>query len=507
MNANANTLPFIDHRNISFKQHVQARKINIKALAQYTEASVLNLSYSDIEDKDIPAIIEFLNAHPRISSLNLDGNNKLSSKGMVPLASVTTLSSLSLARTYKDCPKRVCIGGLEAKDMPAFANNTSLTSLNLFFHSIGDDGAITLAKNRHLTELNLLANNLTDRGGAALAEIQSLEKLSLGGDDVGSPTAIALAKNDALTYLFIGQTNMGDAGAIALAQSKHLSDLTLWYSNVGDAGAEALAKNTNIVHLDLSGTHVGINGAKALAVNTSITSLGLAGDFFGEPRSNDIGDAGALAFSQNYSLHQLNLSSQQITSAGAKELVKLPRVYDLKLAANRKMGDEGAVVLSAHQYGWQSLDLSACRLTDKGALAILKDAPNHIPLHNFTANSNFISDASAIALAHKNGLVDVELVANEIHDEGGLELANFAHMHSLRVEFNRMSDITAMAIYNNHMIDTVVAGGTNPYPPPTAAHLCNEKRPSSTNVNFCYRDANSAHCVNRDDLIYPRDTK
>src|SRR5580704_3521073 len=105
----------------------------------------LDLSDSKLEDKDIPAILSYLNKHPEIKSLNLK-DNLISSAGAIELAKNTTLTELDLShrQSCKDWGPTACIGDEGAK---AFAQNNTLKSLNLSLDRVSNEGATALAKN------------------------------------------------------------------------------------------------------------------------------------------------------------------------------------------------------------------------------------------------------------------------------------------------------------------------------------------------------------------------
>lgn len=502
-NTYGQTLPFIDNAKteITSTKKIAVTDTKKGALSYYVKGSVLDLSYGSLEDKDMPGIIEFLKNHPEITSLNLEGNGELTGVGLIPLASIETILNLNLARNHKDCPNGVCIGGLEAKDVTAFANNKSLKILNLDMHSIDDDGAIALAKNTTLEKLYVSSNNIKDVGGVALAQNRTLKELSLwANDEVGLQTAEALAKNRTLRKLNLKQTSIPDQGAIALAENVILKQLNLSATDVTDIGTAALAKNQTLQRLDLCWSHIGLNGALALAANKTLVSVSLCGDFFNE-RPPRIGDEGAVAFGHNTTLRELELDNEDISSAGVSELVKNPALKILWLSENRKIGDEGAILIAQHSNQFIELGLPVCRLTDKGAQALASmSGPKKI-----FAGFNFISDVGAEALGKNTSVRELDLMINEIHDEGAVALAQNKTLSRLNVLFNRIGIIGNKALENNHYIQNIETGGENPYPPHSEMGSINQINPilpayrSATRIGYCYRTKNSIECVKTKD--------
>jgi hypothetical protein len=491
--ANAKSISFTDPAKISIKNTIAETKFNQSLLTKYSHSNELDLSRVSVKDSDIPIIIEYLLNNPEITSLNLEGFNNLSSTALASLASVQTLTSLNLARHFKDCENNICSGGLEAKDAAAFAANTSLTSLNLAMNSIGDEGAIALSKNTHLKKLDVSSNDISDAGGLALARIKSLEELGLGNNEnISSKTAIALSDNSGLRSLELQQTKIDDEGVIALVTHLPLVNLVLNDDNITDKSARAIADNKTITQLALAGTNMTATGAQILAADSHLTYLDFSGDFFGYPRPNDIGDIGAIALAHITTLNNLYLSSQQITRIGAIELGK-SNINKLDLTANYDLGDAGAIGLAAKK-SWEILEVSACSITDKGAEALAKS--------RFTilyALSNSISDTGVTALADKVQMI-LNISDNHIHNEGAFALARKGTMSILMVSNNYIGIIGVAELVNSRF-DYLEIGQQY-----TSSLSDSGKKDSSyheattslsKNRKFCYRDSKVMRCINK----------
>ncbi|KAF9551518.1 hypothetical protein EC957_008187 [Mortierella hygrophila] len=121
--------------------------------------------------------------------------------------------------------------------------NSTLTTLNLKYNSIGSDGAKAMAEvlktNSTLTTLDLSNNSIGDDGAKAMAE--------------------ALKTNSTLTTLDLFNNSIGDDGAKAMAEAlktnSTLTTLNLEYNSIGDDGAKAMAEtlktNSTLTTLDL----------------------------------------------------------------------------------------------------------------------------------------------------------------------------------------------------------------------------------------------------------------
>ena len=253
-------------------------------------------------------LIKLYDNDPSLTSLNL-GFNNIGDQGAQAIAEIlannTTLTSLNLRSNNIDDQGAQAIA-------KALANNTTLTSLNLGWNNIDDQGvqaiAEALANNTTLTSLDFYDNNIGDQGAQAIAE--------------------SLRDNTTLTYLVLSTNNIGLQGAQAIAEAlannTTLTRLDLYDNNIGDQGARAIAKglanNTTLTSLDLSWNYIGAQGAQAIAEglrnNTTLTSLNL--------RLNNIGYQGAQAIAQvlanNTTLTSLNLYNNNIGYQGAQAI-------------------------------------------------------------------------------------------------------------------------------------------------------------------------------------------
>lgn len=506
--AEARPLPYLDTNKIKTYK-ISPENTKKATLLNHVCGHEINLSYGELKDADIADVIAFLKNHPEITHVNLAGNMDLTAAGMIPFASVETIKELNLSRQFKECTNGICHGGLEAKDIAAFAKNTTLTSLNLSMHNIGDAGAIELAKNTKLNDLNLMANDITDIGGVALAANLSFKKLVLSGnEDIGTKTAIALANNHSLVKLYLAETDVDDTGVIALAQHSSLIEFNLDDTDIGDKSAVALANIASLKTLWVSNTNISVDGAKALANNQTIKTLGISGDPFGHRRWNDIGDEGAKAFSFNKTIDTLELSSQQITAVGAIELAKNKTFLSLDLTGNYAIGDEGISALAKQNI--HILNVSACTLTDKGAIELAKRQ-----FMELYAYSNFISDAGAIALATtciesgnnnctSNNIDILELAFNEIHDDAALVFVDRSLTRYLNLQLNRMTNVGTTMINHHH---GWIAGGENPFPPPNAVNkkyeplILDRVKSSTRSGTYCYRTNNSINCIDKSNIF------
>ena len=113
----------------------------------------------------------------------VEGSKVRNALGALPgalFAALTGLERLDLALN------KLC-------DLPAsIANLTTLTSLDLSFNRIGDEGAQALKGLVNLTSLGLADNRIGDEGTQALKGLLNLTSLHLDGNNIGPEGAQAL---------------------------------------------------------------------------------------------------------------------------------------------------------------------------------------------------------------------------------------------------------------------------------------------------------------------------
>lgn len=440
----AYVLPYIPKAQVNQVNIIKSSK-KILNFSKQVRGNKLDLSRQQLVDIDMPAVITFLEDHPKITALDLSFNNNLTGAGVDPLAAVASLTELSLARDSKLENSL----GLTAKDMPAFAKNKTLKVLNLDMNSIGDKGALFLAKNTTLKKLDVSSNDLTDEGAIALLQNNNLTDLSLWANwTLGIKTAKAIAQNQSITKLNLEQTSITDEGAMLIAKNTHLISINLSLTNVTDIGTAALAHNNNLKKLQLWGNHVGTEGAKALATSQSLQVLSLDAKGLIGPITKTIGDEGAIALAHNTSLHHLILGHENITSIGAAELAKNSSLQSLDLIGNREINDSDAVLFAASPAHFISLGFSATSLTDKGAMALASIKG----LKMLDLQFNHVSDAGAIAISSNTSLRELALAFDEIHDDGAIALAQMKSLRLLFIPFNFIGIVGSGALQNNKYI-------------------------------------------------------
>ena len=326
--------------------------------------------------------------------------------------------------------------------------NTSLSSLDLRFNSIGNEGANSLAHalrvNTSLSSLDLSGNSIGYEGVNSLAQAlrvnTSLSSLGLHENTIGNEGANSLAQalrvNTSLSSLHLAGNCIGNEGANSLAQALRvntsLSSLGLYENTIGNKGANSLAQalrvNTSLSSLDLFLNSIGYEGANSLAqalrVNTSLSSLGLYENTIGNKGANSL----AQALRVNTSLSSLDLSRNSIGNEGANSLAQALRVNtslsSLHLAGNC-IGNEGANSLAQAlrvNTSLSSLDLAWNSIGYEGANSLAQALRVNTSLSSLDLAWNSIGNEGANSLAQalrvNTSLSSLDLAENSIGNEG-----------------------------------------------------------------------------------------
>ena len=223
---------------------------------------------------------------------------------------------------------------------------SALTTVDLAFNTIGDEGARALAMavcaNSRLTRLNLGHNQVGDAGAVVLAEAirgnAVVNDVDLAYNEIGDVGASALAKAlleaESSLALDVGHNELGDIGATAMANAVRVSGclkrISFGNNTIGDAGVRALADalkcNASVEVVDLDCNHISDDGAIAIAEallhNVSVTRLSLA--------RNEIADEGTSALADallvNTSVTEVNLQFNFVGDVGALDMADAMRV-------------------------------------------------------------------------------------------------------------------------------------------------------------------------------------
>jgi hypothetical protein len=134
-----------------------------------------------------------------------------------------------------------------------------LSSLDLSFTDVTDDGLAHLKVLTSLSELNLMHTRITDSGLAHLKGLSNLSHLRLGDGFI----AAGFRVEESLKPLF-DLPPITDAGLAHLEGLTNLSELDLSATEITDAGLVHLKALANLRSVDLRGTHITNAGAQEL---------------------------------------------------------------------------------------------------------------------------------------------------------------------------------------------------------------------------------------------------
>ncbi len=330
--------------------------------------------------------------------------------------------------------------------------NGTLTSLDLNFNQIGDDGARLLKGNRTITNLSLYANGITEKGAMALASSNVITHLRLTANQIGDTGAAAFKDNPSITELDLADCGIGEQGAIDLAGNNTITSLRLDKNIIGDQGAAAFKDNPSITELDLVNCGIRAEGAIDLAGNKTITSLELG--------KNIIGNPGAAAFKDNPSITKLDLADCGIEEKGAIALAKNGVITRLNISGNA-ISDGGAAAFRDNT-SLIGLELIKCHLTCLGAIELAKNKT----IKNLDLGGNSIGDDGVAAFMDNSSLTELSLSHAGITGTGVSALAlNQSICRLFLWEENSQRLWTPSAVYflwaNQSLLDSLCGASQN----------------------------------------------
>jgi Leucine-rich repeat (LRR) protein len=315
-------------------------------------------------------------------------------------------------------------------DVPSLLNylarHSEINILDLSYnYALTDKGYINLAKMDFISSLTLRNNKLDGEGVSALLNNKKLKSLNLLYSKFNKDVVAALAKNTTLSSL-----------QISLDTDKTLDDI------------EMLANNGTLIHLELVNTgsldwsdHVEIG--KFFENNPSLTTLSIAGFQLGD---------GAKYLANNTHFTELNLYFSKISDEGAIALAKNGSLKKLGLAFNW-VGEKGIIAL-ANSSSLQDLDLTQSHITEAAAYALAKSNLSTLIIWCNLCNLNplMMGDVGAIAFAN-TAHIDSLVIANEnITDTGAVALAKNTTLKTLVLAQNAIGDEGAIALAHNNNI-------------------------------------------------------
>lgn len=272
-------------------------------------------SHADVTDDELEYLVRL-----RPDSIRLDGNPRITDRGLSVLASITDMRNLTIRKTpvtskgIREFQARrpfVSIrhnivnvdanGGtpevaaaaqliwhhyvsvttdendavIEAMLDKKHLNSELLLLLPALPHlerlivpsTVTDDDLKLIGHCKSLRELNCFyATEITDAGVAELEDLHQLKKLALVKTAVTDRGVAFLAHLPNLTAISLDETAVGDRGAEILASMPRLEYVSLGSTRVTDAGLRHLEKLTNLKYLGLPRTGISPEAVASLKI-------------------------------------------------------------------------------------------------------------------------------------------------------------------------------------------------------------------------------------------------
>lgn len=134
--------------------------------------------------------------------------------------------------------------------VPFLEQHPDIIALDLEGNFFGDRGAAALAC-LALNKLNVSFNEITDLGAIEIAKIKNLHTLEITNNKIGNKGAVVLAANPALKTLNISYNKIRNEGGMALANNRTLEILDIYVQKMNKKGTEAFLSNETLTFLKI----------------------------------------------------------------------------------------------------------------------------------------------------------------------------------------------------------------------------------------------------------------
>lgn len=325
----------------------------------------LFLFLCQIDDHDIPSVIDYTLKHPEIKYLVLSYNK------------ITPAGASLLAQQNK-------------------------IPLNVYLdeNNIGDKGAIILAKNTNIKKLSLENTSITSVGIQALAKNNTLELLNVGRNFIDNTGMIALANNTSLKYLLLNGINFDEASKAALFKNKTLLGFDISNTNMTNQDVKLLINRPLLLYFRAENIHLNSASATLLAQHKLLKSVFI--------KNNEIGDKGAVALGKLHEIIELDVGNNKIGAEGAIGLSKLPENIHLDVSHN-PIGDTAMISLTKKSY--YTLAANNNNLHDESAFAL---ANNSKTICYLDVRGNHFTPAGISALKNSEFIERLDIDDNQI---------------------------------------------------------------------------------------------
>lgn len=265
---------------------------------------------------------------------------------------------------------------------------------------------------------------IPDEGAEALASISfSYEELDLSGNQIGPEGASHLSKAK-IGFLNLSANPLTHLGVKYFSDTTTIKDISLSECEAGDDGAKAILQNNNFRTVDLSSNEITDEGVKQIS-GGSLENLNL--------KANNITEVGARFIAKHGSLCMINLAENRIAGQGLEPFALNKNLLILNLMHNK-------IDAAGFSNICQSPSLRVLELYDnkirfgKNELLGLpsKSSLRKVGLGRNELNGTCIQVLQA--LASIKTLETLDLTSNDIDDKGAAIL--YAHKSSSLKEIN-----------------------------------------------------------------------
>ena len=406
----------------------------------------LDLSVNKIADEGASFISDGLKSNISLQQLNISHNN-ITDRGIKVIAEAIRMNSI--LQNINISKNHISTEGL-LYFMEAVKKNCTLQVVNITHNNVTRSGFTSIKQciNNLQYPIQIIAswNEIVSRSGELLVKsiICTLEESEGITEDVWSfedydhdhiVTCLSecLKEDDILIELNLSENkiiNGRERKIFEAIKNKTLQKIDASYLKIHEGLTSDLLKNSkSLKELNISNNEITGNGAKeiatAISINKTLEKLNLSCNMLSDDGVAFISDT----LKNNVSLQELNMSRNGITGEGTRKITTAIQVnYTLKqldLSIN-KINDEGANFLSEglkNNISLLKLNISHNNITDRGIKVIAKAIQINAKLQNINISKNHISTEGLLYF--------MEAVKNNCT----LQVVNITHNNVTRARF------------------------------------------------------------------------
>ena len=399
-----------------------AKKI-AEAIQANTTLCTLDISNAKISDDGAVAISNSLRCNNSLQSLNIS-HNSITNKGIIAITKSiqinSTLQNINISKNH------ISIEGL-VYFMEAVKNNCTLQVVNITHNNVTRSGFTSIKhcieNLQHPIQIYASWNEIVSRNGELLVSskictFQESENITeeewsfkdYDPDHIVTCLSECLKEDDMLLELNMSKNwiirDRGNKIIVAIAINKTLLKLDASLMKLQDENciSDCLKINKSLKELNMSKNEITSNGAKEIAtairVNTTLEKLDLS--------HNEISNDGVSFISdglKNNSLKEVNISRNKITGEGAQYIADAIRMntilVKLDLSCN-EISNDGASFISdslKNNNSLKEVNISRNKITSEGAQYIADAIRINTTLVKLDLSCNTLSDDGAIAIS------------------------------------------------------------------------------------------------------------